>query len=108
MADPKPKTFPLKNPVPMVAPFWGDADLTSGSGVVWYQERHRVTDISLIDSIAPSDQYVFNLATAQIQNTVGDTSFYPTTVITITWQNVPAWPSSKNKDKQVALSHPVH
>jgi hypothetical protein len=77
----------------MLAPFWTDIDLTTGPGKVYYQEHNRITDDYSIDPLVGADQLVFSMAEHHVQTVLGDTGFYPTSVIIITWQAVSPYPS---------------
>jgi hypothetical protein len=88
-----PEKFPTSSNISMIAPFWADIDLSYGNGSVYYHEYNRdVADVT-VDPLYAVDQYVFNLADSHIQSGIGDTGFFATSVVVITWQNVSPYPS---------------
>jgi hypothetical protein len=105
LMNPQPKLIPTVNNVPMLAPFWADIDLTAGPGKVYYREYNRVTDDDSIDPLIGTDQLVFAMAERHVQTAMGDTGFYPTSVIVITWQAVSPYPSTETYTSEVWTFH---
>ncbi|XP_019632656.1 PREDICTED: uncharacterized protein LOC109476214 [Branchiostoma belcheri] len=68
---------------PMVAASWGDVDLTTDVGKVWYQVY---TDDNSGDN---STQTVFDMVTTRMYQSFSDT-FVPTWVLVVTWDSVPS------------------
>jgi len=101
--NPKPKVIPMLENIPILAPFWADIDLTVGPGKVFYHAYKRINDDYSIDPLIGSEQLVFSMAQNHVQNALGDTGFYPTSVIVITWQAVSPYPSSQTYTTEVML-----
>lgn len=103
--NPQPKLIPTATNIPMLAPFWADIDMTTGPGKVYYQEHNRVTDDDSVDPLVGTDQLVFAMAERHVQTAMGDTGFYPTSVIIITWQAVSPYPSIDTYANEVWILH---
>ena len=73
----------------MLAVFWADIDLSvdSDGGIYFHEYSRRYGDQSNNDLLV-GDRLVFEMAENHVQKAVGDTSFRPSDVIVITWQNV--------------------
>ncbi|KAK7474057.1 hypothetical protein BaRGS_00034663 [Batillaria attramentaria] len=54
----RPSDFPLKDPTPIVAPYWADVDVDKVGGVVWYRETNDS------DILAQANQDVHSYSTA--------------------------------------------
>ena len=69
-----PRPFPTTGA--LIAPYWADADTSSGNGNVWF----RVT----------TDSQLLSIASQQIANAgfTGPQSFSPSYLIIVTWENV--------------------
>jgi hypothetical protein len=105
LMNPQPKLIPTATNIPMLAPFWADIDMTTGPGKVYYQEHNRVTDDDSVDPLVGTDQLVFAMAERHVQTAMGDTGFYPTSVIIITWQAVSPYPSIDTYANEVWILH---
>ncbi|XP_078665878.1 uncharacterized protein LOC144908217 [Branchiostoma floridae x Branchiostoma belcheri] len=68
---------------PMVAASWGDVDLTTDVGKVWYQVY---SDDNSVDN---ATQTVFDMVTTRMYQSFSDT-FVPTWVLVVTWDGVPS------------------
>ncbi|XP_078665918.1 uncharacterized protein LOC144908255 isoform X2 [Branchiostoma floridae x Branchiostoma belcheri] len=68
---------------PMVAASWGDVDLTTDVGKVWYQVY---SDDNSVDN---ATQTVFDMVTTRMYQSFSDT-FLPTWVLVVTWDSVPS------------------
>jgi len=99
-----PVTFPQDNRI-IIAPFWADLDLTNSAGAVWYQQYSRNPVAKNVES--PVITQMFINATQFISDSVGDSTFIPTMIIKITWQNVAPFPadvSSPTEVRDITLS----
>jgi hypothetical protein len=92
--DPIPRLSPLRLNAAIIYPWWADIDLNYGSGTIYYQEYIRLSDDISINPLFGSEKIVFSLADDHAHNVLGDTGFYATNVVIITWQGVSPYPSS--------------
>lgn len=88
--DPYPRLF-LTDQHVMIAPFWADLELTKSGGAVYYQQYARNFNRKTSESAV--EAHMFNATTELIRDNVGDTSFEPTMIIKITWQNIAPYPA---------------
>jgi len=87
----------------MIAPFWADIDFSYGNGTVYYHEYNRDLDDKQVDPLYVIDQFVFDMADSDVRTGVGDTAFYATSVVIITWENASPFPSTKTYETEVRV-----
>ncbi|XP_078585797.1 uncharacterized protein LOC144867617 [Branchiostoma floridae x Branchiostoma japonicum] len=85
---PNPSPFSSDNTVqagfpPMVAASWGDVDLTTDVGKVWYQVY------SDDNSVGGATHAMLDMVTERMNQSFSDT-FVPTWVLVVTWDSVPS------------------
>lgn len=68
-----PSSFPTTG-TPIVAPFWADADVSSGVGGIYFRET--------------SDPCLIDRSTVEIRSLTGDMTFAPTSLFVATWNEV--------------------
>lgn len=99
LLSPVPSIIPTGTNIQIICPFWADIDLETGPGKVFYHEHVRDTHDSTLNPVTAADKLVFDLATKHIQTIVGDNSFFPTSVIVVTWQAVSPFYSEDNPNE---------
>jgi len=103
-----PRTFPPT--LSIIAPFWSDIDLTSGSGRVFFRCYSR--DVILPNPFnascqndagswppAARDNCIFEAVQREIKQYYGNTNFQPTMVCVVTWQSVQPYPSKETSNE---------
>ncbi|KAK7482407.1 hypothetical protein BaRGS_00026329, partial [Batillaria attramentaria] len=93
----RPSDFPLRDPTPVIAPFWADVDIDKVGGRVWYRETN--------------DSQVLTRAVDDVTKLgAGLWTFRPTTAFVATWDHVGFYgAANEGKEKrntfQVVLVH---
>ena len=69
-----PSSLPTSGSAPIIAPYWADADVSSGVGGVYFRET--------------SEPCILDRCTSEIRSLTGDVNFVPTSVFIATWSGV--------------------
>ena len=86
----------------MLAVFLADIDLSVGSGGrVYFHEYRRHPVYQFVDPLSLAEQLIFDTAENQVHDVVGDTSFYPSNVVVVTWQNVSPYSPDRSTNDEV-------
>lgn len=79
------------NNLNIIAAFWADIDTRgSGPGRIYYNVYSR--DYFSYSPSSALEQRVFDWADDNIRNRAGDSGFWPSMVVVITWENVSPYP----------------
>jgi len=69
----------------VIAPFWTDIDLRGSNGTIYLGVKSR---FSAGETISSQDVEVYEAVRRLVLQGYGDSSFLPTQVVTVTWQDV--------------------
>jgi len=69
----------------VIAPFWTDIDLRGSNGTIYLGVISR---FSAGETISSQDAEVYKAVRGLVLQGYGDSSFLPTQVVTVTWQDV--------------------